>query len=61
MINVNIFRKDIEVKKVNSKHVLRATLTPQLNRRSLGSSTQSLPSIQQVHENYLRSGVSIED
>lgn len=49
-------RKDIEVKKVNSKHVLRATLTPQLNRRSLGSSTQSLPSIQQVHENYLRSG-----
>ncbi|KAK7586004.1 hypothetical protein V9T40_003880 [Parthenolecanium corni] len=52
-------RKDIELKKVTSKHVLRATLTPQLNRRSIStimtSSTQSLPSIQQqVHENNIR-------
>lgn len=47
-------RKDIELKKVTSKHVLRATLTPQLNRKSLSSSTQSLPSIQTIHENNLR-------
>ncbi|XKL60246.1 hypothetical protein PGB90_001262 [Kerria lacca] len=51
-------RKDVELKKVNSKHVLRATLTPQLNRRSISSalstSTQSLPTIQQIHENSRR-------
>ncbi|XP_065212052.1 pH-sensitive chloride channel 2-like isoform X2 [Planococcus citri] len=51
-------RKDIELKKVTSKHVLRATLTPQLNRKSLSSSTQSLPSIQTIHENSLRNKYS---
>lgn len=49
-----LHRKDIELKKVTSKHVLRATLTPQLNRKSLSSSTQSLPSIQTIHENNIR-------
>lgn len=49
-------RKEIELKKVTSKHVLRATITPQLNRRSLStlSSNLSLPSIHQVHENNKR-------
>lgn len=48
-------KNDFELKKVTGKHVLRATLTPQLNRRTLSElSADSLPSLKRIHANRVK-------
>lgn len=32
--NNNCYRKNVELKKVNSKHIFKSTLTPQMQRKS---------------------------
>jgi hypothetical protein len=37
-----LFRRNVELKKVNSKYILKSTLTPQLSRKQLHGSTSSI-------------------
>ena len=39
---VCLFRRNVELKKVNSKYILKSTLTPQLSRKQLHGSTSSI-------------------
>ena len=39
---VCVFRRNVELKKVNSKYILKSTLTPQLSRKQFHSSSSSI-------------------
>lgn len=39
---VRLFRRNVELKKVNSKYILKSTLTPQLSRKQFHASTSSI-------------------
>lgn len=39
---VCLFRRNVELKKVNSKYILKSTLTPQLSRKQFHASTSSI-------------------
>jgi hypothetical protein len=39
---VCLFRRNVELKKVNSKYILKSTLTPQLSRKQFHSSSSSI-------------------
>ena len=54
---VCLFRRNVELKKVNSKYILKSTLTPQLSRKQFHSSSgsiercQSWPTVMQTESN----------
>jgi len=41
-VSVCLFRRNVELKKVNSKYILKSTLTPQLSRKQFHASTSSI-------------------
>jgi hypothetical protein len=45
---VCLFRENVELKKVNSKYILKSTLTPQLSRKKLESSSSSMERCQSM-------------